>query len=99
MPDAAATPAPKVVAEPNSAEAPNQSLKRARARVKAKPRPAAVAAPIPYVSPFAIGDHISHPQFGEGTVTEIDDAKLTINFASRGTKQIVDDYVKRSKVE
>jgi hypothetical protein len=30
-----------------------------------------------------------------GTVTEIDDAKLTIAFAGRGTKQIVDYYVKR----
>jgi hypothetical protein len=32
-------------------------------------------------------------------VTEIDEEKLTINFASRGTKQIIDYYVKRSKVE
>jgi len=104
MPDVASTPAPKVVApkvvaKPNNAEAPNQGPKRTTARVKPKPHPAAVAAPIPYVSPFAIGDHISHPQFGEGTVTEIEGAKLTINFASRGTKQIIDDYVKRSKVE
>lgn len=97
MPDAGSTPAPKVVAKPNNAEAPNQGLKRARVRVKPKPHP--VAAPIPYVSPFAIGDDITHPQFGEGTVTEIEGAKLTINFASRGTKQIIDDYVKRSKVE
>ena len=99
MPDVASTPAPKVVAKPNNAEAPNQRLKRTTARVKPKPRPAAVAAVIPYVSPFAIGDHISHPQFGEGTVTEIEGPKLTIDFASRGTKQIIDDYVKRSKVE
>ena len=98
MPDVASTPAPKVVAKPHNAEAPKQGLKRTT-RVKPKPHPAAVAAPIPYVSSFAIGDHISHPQFGEGTVTEIDDAKLTINFTSRGTKQIIDDYVKRSKVE
>jgi Protein of unknown function (DUF3553) len=98
MPDVASTPAPKVVAKPHNAEAPKQGLKRTT-RVKPKPHPAAVATPIPYVSPFAIGDHISHPQFGEGTVTEIEGAKLTIDFASRGTKQIIDDYVKRSKVE
>jgi hypothetical protein len=97
MPDVASTAAPKAVAKPNDAETPNRGLKRTRVRAKPKPRP--VAAPIPYVSPFAIGDRISHPQFGEGTVTEIDDAKLTIDFASRGTKQIIDDYVKRSKVE
>ena len=96
MPDVASPPAPKVVTKPNKPKAPGQGLKRATARVKPKAHPA-VTAPIPYVSPFSIGDHISHPQFGEGTVTEIDDAKLTIDFASRGTKQIIDDYVKRSK--
>jgi PcrA/UvrD tudor domain len=57
----------------------------------------AVAPYIPYLSAFAIGDHVSHLQFGEGTVTEIDGRKLTIDFANRGTKQIVDDYVKRRK--
>ena len=97
MPDVASTPAPKVVTKLNKAKNPNQGLKRTTARVK--PKPAVATPPIPYVSPFAIGDHISHPQFGEGTVTEIEGAKLTINFASRGTKQIIDDYVKRSKVE
>jgi hypothetical protein len=65
--------------------------------VRPKPNPAAVTGDIPYVSPFAIGDHISHPQFGEGTVAAIDDAKLTINFGSRGTKQIIDYYVKCGK--
>ena len=98
MPDMASTPAPKVVAKPNKAEAPDRGLKRATARMKPKAQQA-VTAPIPYVSPFSIGDHISHPQFGEGTVTEIDGAKLTIDFASRGTKQIVDHYVTRSKAE
>ena len=95
MPDMASPSVPKVVTKPSKAKAPNQGLKR----TKPKPHPTAVSVPIPYVSPFAIGDHITHPQFGEGTVTEIDDAKLTINFASRGTKQIIDYYVKRSKEE
>jgi hypothetical protein len=85
-----------VVTKPSKPKAPDGGLKRARARLKPKAQPAATA-PIPYVSPFSIGDHISHPQFGEGTVTEIDDVKLTIDFASRGTKQIIDHYVKRSK--
>jgi PcrA/UvrD tudor domain len=97
MPDMAPTSVPNAVTKPSKAKAANQGLNRTTARVKPKPHPAAVTAPIPYVSPFAIGDHISHPQFGEGTVTEIDDAKLTIDFASRGTKQIIDYYVKRSK--
>ena len=99
MPDVVSPPVPKVVGKSKKAKAPEQALKRTKIRVKPKPHPAAVTAYIPYVSPFAIGDHISHPQFGEGTVTEIDDAKLTINFASRGTKQIIDYYVKRSKVD
>jgi hypothetical protein len=96
MPDVASPPAPKVVAKPSKPKAPDKGLKRATARVKPRAQPV-VTAPIPYVSPFSIGDDISHPQFGEGTVTEIDDAKLTIDFAGRGTKQIVDYYVKRSK--
>jgi hypothetical protein len=65
--------------------------------VKPKPNLPAVAPYVAYVSAFAIGDHISHLQFGEGTVIEIDGGKLTIEFADRGTKQIVDDYVRRSK--
>jgi hypothetical protein len=101
MPDVASPPAPKVVTpkvvtKPSKPKASDQGLKRATARAKPRAQPA-VPTPIPYVSPFSIGDHISHPQFGEGTVTEIDDAKLTIDFASRGTKQIIDYYVKRSK--
>jgi hypothetical protein len=97
MPDVASPPVPKVVTKPSKPKAPAQGLKRATARVKPKAQPAATA-PIPYVSPFSIGDHISHPQFGEGTVSGIDDEKLTIDFATRGTKQIIDYYVKRSKL-
>ena len=98
MPDVASPHVPTVVTKPSKPKASDQGLKRATARVKPKAQPAAIA-PIPYVSPFAIGNHIYHPQFGEGTVTEIDDAKLTIDFASRGTKQIIDYYVKHSKEE
>ena len=99
MPDGVSPPGPKLVSKSNQAKAPDQGVKRTRVRVNPKPHPAAVTPDIPYVSPFAIGDHISHPQFGKGTVTEIDDAKLTINFATRGTKQIIDYYVKRGKEE
>jgi hypothetical protein len=88
---------PKVVGKSKSDAASDRAGKRARAPVKPKPNLPAVAPYIPYVSAFAIGDHVSHLQFGEGTVTEIDGRKLTIDFANRGTKQIVDDYVRRSK--
>ncbi len=90
MPDVPSAAAPKVVRKSKTGSASNQGLKRTT-----KPDPPAVTAYIPHRSAFTINDNISHPQFGEGTVTEIDGAKLTINFASRGTKQIVDYYVKR----
>jgi hypothetical protein len=46
-----------------------------------------------YASKYAIGDHISHPMFGDGTVTAIHADKLTIEFPDSVTKQIVDGYV------
>ena len=46
-------------------------------------------------SGYAIGDPISHPQFGDGAVTAIDGEKLTIQFADGRVKQILDYYVKR----
>jgi hypothetical protein len=85
-------PPPKTARKLKTHSASNQGLKRS-----IKPEPPPIAADIPYVSAFTIGDHVSHFQFGEGSVTEIDGAKLTINFAIRGTKQIVDYYVKLPK--
>ena len=46
---------------------------------------------------FAVGDRISHPQFGDGTITVIEGPKLSIAFDTRGEKQIIDSYVKRLK--
>ncbi len=90
-------PGPKVASKTKKAAALNQGLKPPRIRAKPKPRVAATATPVPYVSAFAVGDNISHPQFGAGTVTEVDGEKLTIDFANRGTKQIIDYYVQRRK--
>lgn len=96
MPDALSALPPKAAtSRPKKARTPRPGLEGAKIRVKPKTRPAAVEANIQYVSAFAVGDHISHAQFGEGTVTEIDATKLTISFASRGTKQIIDSYVQR----
>jgi hypothetical protein len=53
--------------------------------------------PIPEASGFAIDDLVSHPQFGDGTVTAIEKDKLTINFEDGRVKQIIDYYVKRKK--
>ena len=46
---------------------------------------------------FAIGDPVSHPQFGDGSVTAIDGGTLTIAFVDHQVRQILDYYVKRQK--
>ena len=74
------------------ARAPRASALKARA-----PRASALksTAPAPaYTSKYTVGDQISHPMFGEGTVTAINVDKLTIEFPDNVSKQIVDDYVK-----
>jgi hypothetical protein len=48
-------------------------------------------------STFAIGDLVSHPQFGDGSVTAIDDGKLTIAFVDHQVRNILDYYVRRQK--
>ena len=50
-------------------------------------------ATIAYVSKYIVGDQISHPMFGDGTVTAITANKLTIEFPDSVIKQIVDGYV------
>jgi len=46
---------------------------------------------------FAIGDPVSHPQFGNGSVTAIDGGTLTIAFVDHQVRNILDHYVKRPK--
>jgi hypothetical protein len=46
---------------------------------------------------FAIGDPVSHPQFGDGSVTAVDRGTLTIAFVDHQVRQILDYYVKRQK--
>ena len=69
--------------KPTKARAPSASA------LKSTTAPTAVA----YASKYTVGDHISHPMFGDGTVTAIHANKLTINFPDSVMKQIVDDYV------
>ena len=45
------------------------------------------------MSKYTVGDQITHPMFGNGTVTEIHANKLTIEFPHNVIKQIVDDFV------
>jgi len=56
--------------------------------------PAATVAP---PTNYTVGDQVSHPMFGGGTVTAIDADKLTIEFADQVVKQIIDGYVKHRK--
>ena len=51
----------------------------------------------PKASEYAVGDQVSHPMFGSGTVAAVDADKLTIEFANGVTKQIVDYYVRPRK--
>jgi hypothetical protein len=80
---------PKTAAAPKAAAAKKTSAKKA-----SQPAPAASPAK---VSDYSVGDRITHPMFGEGVVTAIEAAKLTIDFADGVTKQIVDYYVKPRK--
>ena len=66
----------------------NPRASRASA-LKSTTTPTAIA----YASKYTVGDHISHPMFGDGTVTAIHANKLTIEFPDSVTKQIVDGYV------
>jgi len=79
-------------------EAKKPTARASTPRKTAKPKaPATPLAPA-YVSDYAVGDHISHAMFGDGTVTAIDANKLTIDFPQSITKQIIDGYVKRRQL-
>ena len=47
------------------------------------------------VSRFEVGVIVIHPMFGEGTVTAVDEHKLTIHFRQGRAREILDAYVKR----
>ena len=65
------------------------------------PRASALKSTAPataYASKYSVGDQISHPMFGDGTVTAINTDKLTIEFPDSVIKQIVDGYVNLRKL-
>jgi hypothetical protein len=66
------------------------SRKRDLPQAIAETKPATIGA-------FAVGNRVSHPLFGDGTVKVIEGAKLTIAFDTLGHKEIIDSYVKRQK--
>ena len=70
------------------------ALKSTASRKVTKPKTSGNGvAPVSYASKYTVGDHISHPLFGHGTVTGIDENKLTIEFPESVTRQIIDAYV------
>jgi hypothetical protein len=81
--------------KPTKARAPRASaLKSTEPRKTARPRtPNTPAAAVADASKYTVGDQISHPMFGDGTVRAIHANKLTIEFPDSVTKQIIDDYV------
>jgi hypothetical protein len=46
---------------------------------------------------FSIGDAVHHPMFGDGTVENIQENKLTIRFDRNVTKVIREDFVTRKR--
>jgi DNA helicase-2/ATP-dependent DNA helicase PcrA len=44
---------------------------------------------------FTLDEEVTHPKFGDGTITDIESNKLTIKFSDGRVKQILDYYVKR----
>jgi DNA helicase-2/ATP-dependent DNA helicase PcrA len=48
------------------------------------------------VGGFAAGDRVFHQKFGTGTVREVEDAKLTIDFDHAGEKRVMDSFVQKA---
>jgi DNA helicase-2/ATP-dependent DNA helicase PcrA len=63
--------------------------------------PAASSAPIAGCA-YAVGERVSHPKFGVGTIERIEqlatDHKLVINFDSYGSKTLLANYAKLTKM-
>jgi len=58
-----------------------------------------VVAPVEvvYVSPFVVGNRITHSSFGDGEVAEVVKNQLSIRFDDASTKVILDSFVTRQK--
>jgi len=84
-------PAKQPTKKASKADAPNKTVS------KAKGPETALAQSARSANKFALGHLVSHPMFGDGTVTAIDADKLTIEFHGNVVKQIIDYYVKPRK--
>ena len=89
-----AAPAAKA-AKPAAAKAGAKPAAKTAKAPRAKKVPAPPPEPIPYVSAYEVGNKVSHPMFGDGKVTAIDDEQLSIAF-SGGDKVVLDSFVKKT---
>jgi DNA helicase II / ATP-dependent DNA helicase PcrA len=48
------------------------------------------------VGGFAVGARVFHQKFGYGTITEVEDNKLSVHFDVAGDKKVMDAYVERA---
>ncbi|HTH98335.1 MAG TPA: DUF3553 domain-containing protein, partial [Stellaceae bacterium] len=48
------------------------------------------------VGGYKKGDRVFHQKFGGGTVTAVEDNKLTISFDHAGEKKVMDAFVRRT---
>jgi DNA helicase II / ATP-dependent DNA helicase PcrA len=55
-----------------------------------------VASSIATGSAYRVGDRVLHLKFGDGTVTEVDGNKLTVEFDSVGQKRVVESFISRA---
>ena len=46
-------------------------------------------------SPFELNENVKHKKFGNGIILSIDGKKLTINFGSKGTRKVMENFVEK----
>ena len=46
-------------------------------------------------SPFELNENVTHKKFGKGIILNIDGKKLTINFGSKGTRKVMENFVEK----
>lgn len=69
----------------------------AKPKVSRAKKVAAAPVVIEYVSPFAVGNRVTHASFGDGEVAEVSKNQLAISFDNAGDKVILDSFVKLQK--
>ena len=68
---------------------------KTRTRKRVAQKAATTSAPLVVTTSFTLDEEVTHPKFGDGTITDLESNKLTIKFSDGRVKQILDYYVKR----